>query len=593
MGQDNIKSLDNMQYEKIINTEDVDNVFQCIISLKDGTVLGYEALCRGPKGTIYENPKNLFHTAKQYGRILELEEICKRKALQKFKSKGEKVKLFVNIDPSCLFEDEEGINLLKNLFTLWDEDYSFLIFEVTEEICIGDYKRFCNALNQYKKFGIDIAIDNVGNGYAGLNLLTNLEPLYMKINMELVRDVEKNVFKKAIIKSLVAFANNTNSKLIAEGIETQAELDELIDLGVHYGQGYYIQKPSYELLHTHSNIKQHILERNLTISDIKLQNITTIRIGEISRPIRNIFVDTLGKEVNMIFENDLTIQGLPVVDDDKPVGLIMKHKFYRYLGKQYGYSIFMDRPVDYLMDNAPMVIDFDTPLDQVSEIAMKRDDDTLYDYIIVTKNHKYCGIATIKDLLQKTTEIELNRAKFANPLTGLPGNIIIEQKIRNIIKSTKDYSVLYFDIDNFKSYNDVYGFDNGDRILQMLGNLIGQWMELLDFKEGFLGHIGGDDFVAIVESHVVNNLCDAIIDKFDRSILDYYSEIDQKNGYIMAENRHGVMEQYPLMSLSIAIVTNKYQNFESVSQLVEYASRIKKKCKACWKSNYIIGNITE
>ncbi|WP_192930172.1 GGDEF domain-containing protein [Alkaliphilus pronyensis] len=593
MGQDILKALDNTHCDDIINNECIDNVFQCIISLKDGSVLGYEALCRGPKETAYEKPQSLFEMAKENGKIFELEKICKKKAIEKFKSKGEQLKLFVNIDPGCFLKEEEGINLLDDLFMSWAKDFCYVIFEVTEKTGIHDYKRFNNVISKYKKSGISISVDDVSNGYAGINMLSNLEPLYMKINMELVRDIHKEPFKKTVIKSLVVIANNSNSKLIAEGIETKDELDVLIDLGVHYGQGYYIQKPSYELLYTHSNIKHYILERNSIKSDIRIQNITTTKIGEISRSITNVSSNTVGREVNMLFDKESGIQGIPVVDKDKPVGLIMKHKFYRYLGRQYGYSIYMDRAIEILMDNTPLIIDFDTPLDQVTKIAMLRDDDTLYDYIIVTKNNTYYGIATIKDLLEKTTEIELNRAKYANPLTGLPGNIIIEQKISNIIKSTEDYSVLYFDIDNFKSYNDVYGFDNGDRIIEMLGNLIQQCMSLYEFEKGFLGHIGGDDFVAIVESHTINKLCETIIDRFDKSILHYYSEIDQKKGYIMAENRHGTIEQFPLMSISIAVVNNKNRCFASASQLAEYASKIKKKCKIRWTSNYIIGDITE
>lgn len=282
-----------------------------------------------------------------------------------------------------------------------------------------------------------------------------------------------------------------------------------------------------------------------------------------------------------------------MIDRDKPVGLVMKDKFYQYLGKQYGYAIFMKRTIERLMDQGPLVVDYDTPLDRVSEIAMMREEEALYDYIIVTKDSKYYGIVTVKDLLQKMTEIELNRAKYANPLTGLPGNIMIEQRIRNVIASKNKYAVLYFDLDNFKPYNDVYGFENGDRIIEMTAAVIGQRMKALDFHRGFLGHIGGDDFVAIVENHQVHRLCEAIIEKFDKRILDFYSEIDRKKGYIMAENRHGAIEKFPLMSLSIAVVTNEHRDFDSVSHLAEYASRIKKKCKACWTSNYMIGNTAE
>ncbi len=593
MSDNNIDFLNYKKLEKIIANEDIENVFQSIISLKDGSVLGYEALCRGPKGTTYEEPKVLFDMARTYGKIVELERICKLDAIRKFQKKTDCVKLFLNIDPFCFENDKEGECLLDDLVLSREAGSNYIVYEITEHTCIQDYKRFCDTLQKYKDIGLDIAINDVGKGYSGLNLLINAEPLYMKIDMELIRDIHKNPLKQALLKSFVEFCNHSNSKLIAEGIEHSEELDVLIDLGIHYGQGYYIQRPSSEILNIHPNIKSHIVKRNLTKPDIRLRNISIMKIGEISKITPHIGLDTLGAHVNLLFEKNVEIQGLPVIDKDKPVGLLMKHSFYYHLGKQYGYAIFMKRGMERLMDKSPLIIDYDTPLDRVSEIAMMRNTDALYDYIIITRDNKYHGIVSVKDLLQKTTEIQLERAKYASPLTGLPGNILIEQKISNMISSNKKYAVLYFDLDNFKPYNDVYGFDNGDKIIEMTAGLIEQRMKALDFHEGFLGHIGGDDFVAIVESHQIHKLCEAIIEKFNKKILDFYSEIDRKNGYIMAENRHCVIEKFPLMSMSIAVVTNRFNNFESASKLAEYASKIKKKCKACWESNYIIGEANE
>ena len=593
MSQNNIDSLNYKKLEEIIANEDIENVFQSIISLKDGSVLGYEALCRGPKGTTYEDPKVLFDMARTYGKIVELERICKLDAIRKFQKKTDCVKLFLNIDPFCFENNKEGARLLDDLALSREMGSNYIVYEITEHTCIQDYKRFCDTLQKYKDIGVDIAIDDVGKGYSGLNLLINAEPLYMKIDMELIRDIHKSPLKQAFLKSFVEFCNHSNSKLIAEGIERNEELDVLIDLGIHYGQGYYVQRPSPEILNIHLNIKSHIVKRNLTKPDIRLRNISTMKIGEISKITPYIGLDTLGAHVNLLFEKNLEIQGLPVIDKDKPVGLLMKHNFYYHLGKQYGYVIFMKRSIERLMDKTPLIIDYDTSLDRVSEIAMMRNTDALYDYILITRDNRYHGIVSVKDLLQKTTEIQLERAKYASPLTGLPGNIMIEQKISSMISSNKKYAVLYFDLDNFKPYNDVYGFDNGDKVIEMTAGLIEQRMKALDFHEGFLGHIGGDDFVAIVESHQIHKLCEAIIEKFNKRILDFYSETDRRNGYITAENRHGIIEKFPLMSLSIAVVTNRFNNFENASKLAEYASRIKKKCKSCWESNYIIGEANE
>lgn len=330
-----------------------------------------------------------------------------------------------------------------------------------------------------------------------------------------------------------------------------------------------------------------------SVKEFKVRHITTTMIGEISQKIPGIVPETLGLEVNSIFETHNEFQGVPVIQDHKPVGLLMKHKFNHHLGKQYGYSIIMQRSIEHLMDQNPLIVDYKTPLDQVSDIAMSRKDDALYDYIIVTNHGAYHGIATVKDLLQKTTEIQLERAIYASPLTGLPGNNMIEQKLRQMVAARHDYAVMYFDLDHFKPYNDVYGFSKGDKLIEMTARCIEQRMSALNVKDRFLGHIGGDDFVAIVTSHDIKRLCEAIIDKFNAEVMSFYSEQDRNNGYVVAENRRGEWDKFPLVQLSIAVVTNCGQQFDNISQLSEYASLIKRKCKLLPKSSYLIDGSCE
>ena len=156
-------------------------------------------------------------------------------------------------------------------------------------------------------------------------------------------------------------------------------------------------------------------------------------------------------------------------------------------------------------------VDYKVPIDRVIKLAMARSKDTLYDFITVTKNSKYYGMVTIKDLIEKTIEIEVDNARHSNPLTGLPGNVIIEETLEKCISLNKEYCVLYFDIDNFKAYNDVYGFENGDKIIKILAKAISSNIS----RDGFIGHIGGDDFIAIIYSWDIERLCENIIKDFD------------------------------------------------------------------------------
>jgi diguanylate cyclase (GGDEF)-like protein len=174
-------------------------------------------------------------------------------------------------------------------------------------------------------------------------------------------------------------------------------------------------------------------------------------------------------------------------------------------------------------------------------------------------------------------------------LSGLPGNILIEEKLRQELERRTDFAVLYFDLDNFKAYNDTYGFDNGDKVLSMLAQMIQQQVLLWGNRDCFVGHIGGDDFIAVVKQVNVEALCQALIELFDNRILDFYTERDKIKGYIIAKNRHGVEEKYPLISLSIAVVKNQAGRFKSTAALAETAGGVKKRCKVIWKSCYFVG----
>jgi len=266
----------------------------------------------------------------------------------------------------------------------------------------------------------------------------------------------------------------------------------------------------------------------------------------------------------------------------------MKSKFLASLATQYGVAVYMNRSVALLMERKPLIVDYETPLEQVSKSALARTDDSIYDYIIVVKNGEYYGTTTVKRLLEKTSQLELSRAKHSNPLTGLPGNVIIEEKLKQVLADDMDFAVLYFDLDNFKAYNDVYGFENGDKILCVTAQLIQKQLDRMAMKGVFLGHIGGDDFIAVVRDADVAEFCEAVIHSFDERVKDFFTEEDKQRGYIVTQNRHGVTEKFPLTTLSIAVVTSKSRTYSNPEEIGEAAGQVKKQCKMTWKSCYSI-----
>ena len=174
----------------------------------------------------------------------------------------------------------------------------------------------------------------------------------------------------------------------------------------------------------------------------------------------------------------------------------------------------------------------------------------------------------------------------ASPLTSLPGNIAIEQVLRDHLENHNPMAVLYFDLSDFKAFNDEYGWLKGDKVIKMLADEIGQVVAAHSQDAGFVGHVGGDDFVAITLPDRAEAIAQEIIKRFDAQVLEYYSESAREKGYIEGEDRKGVRVRFPIMGLGIAIVSTDYRDLYHPSQIAAVAAEVKKYVKTLSGSNY-------
>jgi diguanylate cyclase (GGDEF)-like protein len=175
-----------------------------------------------------------------------------------------------------------------------------------------------------------------------------------------------------------------------------------------------------------------------------------------------------------------------------------------------------------------------------------------------------------------------------NPLSRLPGNTSVQKAIEGAIGT--DVSVCYVDIDNFKPYNDVFGFSHGDEVIRMLSRIM--FNAVRDSGGGFCGHIGGDDFVFILPSERAETVCQTIIDFFDRIVSDMFDEETKARGYYIGTNRKGAQEQTPLLSLSIAVVPMCAPKIRHSAKVAELAAELKKLAKESDGSCYVVDHRT-
>lgn len=181
-----------------------------------------------------------------------------------------------------------------------------------------------------------------------------------------------------------------------------------------------------------------------------------------------------------------------------------------------------------------------------------------------------------------------SRSLDANPLTKLPGNTSIIQHIQELIDQHKDFALAYLDLDHFKAFNDKYGFSRGDEVLMMTSRIIVNTVRAIAGREGFVGHIGGDDFVFTMDFGKAENACKSIIDNFDSIVPHFYDQEDRERGLILSKDRQGRTCTFPLMAISIAVVSNEHGKLTHYGQASQIASNLKKIAKANPKSCYVL-----
>jgi len=230
--------------QDVLLAHEIRTVFQPIVDLQQGGLLGFEALSRGPEGTPQHSPINLFEAAAAADLVFELDRHCRRRALKTARDLPSPFRLFVNIVPASMYDpDFQGASLIKLL-----EGYGLsperIVLEVSEQFAIENYTLFVEALQNFTQIGFSIAVDDIGAGYSGLEKIAHLNPRFLKFDMQLVRDIDESHVKREMTRALKAFADKMDSRIIAEGIEREGEQETLVELGIHYGQGYLLGRPA-------------------------------------------------------------------------------------------------------------------------------------------------------------------------------------------------------------------------------------------------------------------------------------------------------------------------------------------------------------
>ena len=512
--------------EDIVENCRLTAVFQPIIDFRTHSYIGFEGLIRGPVGSLLHSPLPLFAAAERHGIRRKLEQACRGTVFRAFAKLQLPGKLFGNSSLDCL-EDElifngGTVDLLHQIGI----SPGRVVIELTENQRINDYPDIQQALAHYRRLGYQIAIDDLGEGFANLRMWSEIAPDYVKIDRHFIDGIAQDKLKHHFVKAMQNLAESCSATIVAEGIENEADCLAVRDLGIALGQGFLIAMPDAELM------------------------------------------------------------SMPVVAKGAPLGLINRHEMVDRMARPYRRELFGRKSCMQFMDPMPLCIDEESSVQEAGLIVARSARRHIYDGFIITRDGEYLGIGSAHDLMGLITEMQIQAARYANPLTQLPGNVPINEHIERLLERRVAFHACYFDLDHFKPFNDVFGYRKGDDIIVLLAQTLA---EIVDPLADFCGHIGGDDFMVLFQSDDWESRCRRALEIFDQRVAESVDSalLDERGGY-SAENRRGQMVFYALPALSIGAVPVGIDAFESHREISAAAAEAKKNAKRLAGSSLFI-----
>lgn len=553
-------------------------LFQPIIHMHSGDIIGYEGLIRGPSDSPLHAPMNLFKVARAHDLTLEVEHLCRQVVLERFAELQLPGKLFLNVSPECLLlrnaRHGETLEYIEHIGINPDR----VIIELTENQPTYDYELMREAVLHYRNMGFQIAIDDLGEGFSSLRLWSELRPEYVKIDMHFIQGINHDPVKLQFVRSIQEIAEKSGTLVIAEGIEAQTELLVLRDLGVAFGQGYHLGRPNAvparalpaEVVQAlgRNGVAVYPQRSSLEKNGASIRKLLN-KVAAVSPQLNN-------NEVYDIFLKEPKLMIIPVVDDGVPLGLISRFEMIDHFARPYQRELYGKKSCSLFMDATPLIADHETSLQELSYTMVQSDAHHLFNGFIITEQGRYLGMGTGHDLMREITQMQINAARYANPLTQLPGNVPINEHIDRLLHSGSRFWVCYCDLDHFKPFNDVYGYRKGDDVIQLTGEILSGHC---DPNRDFIGHIGGDDFMILFQSEDWETRCQAILERFAAAILAYYSTGDCERGGYISEDRQGKKVFYSLISLSLGVIKVEAHQYYTHHQIATQAAEAKKQAK--------------
>lgn len=552
----------------------IDARYSPIVSLLDGSLYGFEAVPFDKNRGKRIDLNHFYGEAIRQGKLFETDRAFREAAIRGLPSRNGDVKLFLPVPAAVVFDARlyTGSTLRRiESAGLRPEHVVLVLFGGEEE----NGAALKAALGHYRMQGFRIALSGITDSRSDLHRMIMLQPDYAMVNVSGLGSDTVNPVEESLLQAMTALARKEQIVLIACGIDREGALPLLVASGTSYGQGAWIGED--QLQTGQAAVPPHVQKRIRSEVQRRYRGATG-SLSQLAIPVVQFARETHVSEIARHFELHRETQAIVITDNGKPIGLIMKEKLHQMLSGQFGLPLYWNRPVGKIMDAHPMIVDEAVPIDQVSQMAMAREPDKLYDAVVVTRSGIVSGIVFIRAMFEWVTRTRVEFAQWANPLTGLPGNVPIQRELIRRLAEGKAFAIWYADLDHFKWYNDQYGFHSGDEVIRFTAEVLSEAVRDYDPKESgecFVGHVGGDDFIVFTGYPEPVAAARQTLKRFESGIGAFIG--GKRTGIV--SDRYGHAVEGAGLSLSLSLLIFESSEGWTPESVSERSAHLKKKAK--------------
>ncbi len=509
---------------------------------------GYRGQVSGPAASPLRLPLTLFGVATHAGRAAALTLAALSSLGGQFHAQGLDGKLFYRVRRAALYDPGFSAERLQETLTHAGLAPERLVLGLTEHRAHASAKVLERLFADLRALGIQIALCGFGDSHGALLAVQALRPAYIELGHGQCEGLHADAGRQDFARATLDIGRRFNALVLASGIDTEQDLRTAEVLGIPLLQGAHIGSVDPQ---PRKRLRKKLFGTGGPESDPGPEALDATTVAKLANDVTPVGPDYSVAEVGELFHVNCRLQTLPVVEKGKPLGLVRRMDFLNLFLSRYGRALYGKKPIRLLMDAKPLMVEHDTPVSEVSQKLTEHNQGNAPPDFLVTRNGRYLGVGSMVDLLREVTVLQLQMARYANPLSGLPGNIPINQRISDMLRKQREFVVVYVDLDNFKPFNDAYGYSKGDEVIVAVATLLLSECGVLG---DFVGHVGGDDFVILFEDDDWEVRCQRILATFEAQAPGFYNDTDREHGGLWGEDRQGGRVFFPFLSLSLGAV---------------------------------------